>query len=62
MRKEPPVLMDVKQVASLLKVCEATVYRWRRDGDFPPPLKLGSSNRWRLSDIEDWLDKHRMAG
>ena len=31
-----------------------SIWRWKRNGEFPRPFKLGGSTRWRLSDIEDW--------
>jgi prophage regulatory protein len=36
-------------------VSKDSIWRWKRKGDFPKPVKLGgSTTRWRLSDIERW--------
>jgi prophage regulatory protein len=36
-------------------VSKDTIWRWRREGEFPKPVKLGKKiTRWRLNDIEDW--------
>lgn len=47
--------LSVEQVASRYNVSKDTIWRWRREGDFPKPLKLGGkTSRWRLTDIEVW--------
>ncbi|WP_241524131.1 helix-turn-helix transcriptional regulator [Oceaniglobus indicus] len=47
--------LAVEQVAVRFSVSKDTIWRWRREGDFPKPVKLGGrTTRWRLSDIEDW--------
>ncbi len=44
-------LMNDRQVAAILSLHNATVFRLVREGRFPPPIKLGSSTRWRTSDV-----------
>ena len=44
------------QVASVLGVHRATLWRWIKRGDFPAPLQLGrNAIGFRQSDICDWL-------
>lgn len=51
----PCLYLSVDQVASRFGVSKDTIWRWRREGDFPKPVKLGGrTTRWRLSDIEAW--------
>jgi prophage regulatory protein len=47
--------LSVDQVAARFNVSKDSIWRWRRDGEFPAPKKLGGrTTRWRLSDIEEW--------
>jgi len=54
----PPVesaLLDVEQVAALLRCSTRTVYRLADAGKMPRPVKLGSLVRWRRGEILDWI-------
>ena len=51
-------LWDVKRVARYLGVTERTVYSKVSSGDLPA-IKVGSRWRFRLGDIETWLDERR---
>lgn len=47
--------LSVKQVAERFRVSRHTIYRWKREGDFPKAVKLSAGSvRWRLSDIAEW--------
>ena len=47
--------LSVDQVAHRFGVSKDSIWRWKRKGDFPRPVKLGgNTTRWRLSDIEEW--------
>lgn len=47
--------LSVRQVADRLGVSTDSVWRWKRNGEFPKAVKLsGRTTRWRLSDIEAW--------
>ena len=49
------VYLTVDQVAERLGVSRDTIYRWKRQGDFPLARKLSQgTTRWRLSDIVAW--------
>jgi prophage regulatory protein len=38
-----------------LPVHRNTLWRWVREGKFPPPVKLGeNTTAWRLEDVEAW--------
>ncbi|MCE6957594.1 helix-turn-helix domain-containing protein [Cereibacter sphaeroides] len=44
--------LSAQQVAERFSVSTDTIYRWRRDGRFPAPVRLSpGTTRWRLSDI-----------
>jgi excisionase family DNA binding protein len=51
-------LLTPADLAELLSVSLATVYRWNSDGNGPPRLKLGKHVRYRTGDVEKWLTTH----
>lgn len=47
--------LSVEQVALRFGVSKDSIWRWKRKGDFPAPVKLGgTTTRWRLADIQEW--------
>jgi len=48
-------LLNVRQIAGLLKVSARQVHRMRDMGTMPQPVKLGRLIRWRHGDIEQWI-------
>ncbi|MGJ8590169.1 MAG: helix-turn-helix transcriptional regulator [Yoonia sp.] len=47
--------LTVEQVAARFAVSKDSIWRWRREGEFPAPYKLGGRTaRWRLAEIEAW--------
>ena len=55
-------LLDIDEVAAYLGLSREAVYQRRRRGDFAPAIKVGASLRWRVQDLEAWLDEHRDEG
>ncbi len=51
----PAVLIDVDQVAKLLKCSPRHVCRMVEAGKLPRPRQLGSLVRWSLHEIERWV-------
>jgi excisionase family DNA binding protein len=49
------VLLDVGQVAAMLKISTATVRRWVWQG-YIPYMKIGKAIRFSDSDIEHWIN------
>ena len=45
-------LLSAKALAKLLSVSPRTVWRLRSSRKLPDPITVGSSIRWRLSDVE----------
>ena len=45
------VLVDLKTVCHALSRSRASIYRDIKCGTFPKPSKIGSSSRWRLSEL-----------
>ena len=54
----PPVesaLLDVEQVAGLLRCSTRHIYRLADGGRMPRPLKLGALVRWNRAAILNWI-------
>jgi PTS system nitrogen regulatory IIA component len=53
-------IMTVEEVAEYLRVSERTVYEWAQKGEIPAG-KLGTTWRFKRSEIERWIDKRLMG-
>ena len=54
-------LLSLSEVAEILGVPEATLYRWRYLGEGPPGYKVGRFVRYRQSAVEAWLESRSDA-
>lgn len=46
------IFLTVDQVAKRYNVSTDSIWRWKRNGDFPAPMRVGPNcTRWRLSDL-----------
>lgn len=52
-----PLLIGAETVAEMLGVSTRTVWRLLSAGKFVEPLRLGGSVRWRLYEVEEWVEK-----
>jgi excisionase family DNA binding protein len=52
-------ILTTDEVAALLKVPKATVYRWTSDGSGPPFYKIGRHNRRKRSEVLAWFDSRQ---
>lgn len=43
-------------LAAYLGLPLPTIYTWRHKGDGPPGVKLGRHVRYRLSDVDQWIE------
>lgn len=50
-------LLTTEDVAALLTVKPQSVRRWRTRGYGPPVLKVGGAVRYRVEDVEAWLER-----
>ena len=51
--------LEVEKVVSLSR---SAIYRLMRSGDFPEPIQVGTrAVRWRLSEIQEWLESRPRA-
>lgn len=50
-------LRDAEELAEYLGICRASVYNLLDRG--LPSIKIGRSRRFRLTDVDEWLDADR---
>lgn len=43
------------EVLAIVKCSKSQLYNLMEREDFPRPIKVGSSNRWIRSEVEDWF-------
>lgn len=53
----PDEFMDPQGLAQFLRVPLGTVYRWRQHGEGPRGYRVGRHVRYRLSEVEAWLER-----
>ena len=49
-------LLTISQVAAYLNVPVGTMYQWRHRGVGPIGLRVGRHVRYRMRDVDRWLD------
>lgn len=49
-------LLNVEAVARMVSLSVRAVWRMVSTGQFPKPVRIGRSTRWRRSDVEAWID------
>ena len=53
-------LLTIDEVAEFLNLPKQRLYAWRYQGKGPPAIALeGRLLRWRVEDLENWLDTGR---
>lgn len=51
----PDRLLRLRDVAFLVGLSKATIYRKLKAGEFPRPVASGASVRWKESEIGAWI-------
>ena len=52
-----PALLTIKEVSKLIGKSESWIHQYINDGKFPEQLKLGSSARWKLTEVLAWIEE-----
>jgi len=52
--------LDEYEVATLIGFAVASLRNWRFQGRGPSYVKMGRSVRYRLRDVLDWMESHRV--
>ena len=60
-RETPARLLSIPELAKYLGVPIATIYRWRYTQEGPVGYRVGRHVRYRLTDVERWLEAQRDA-
>lgn len=50
-----------EDVSAALGIPVPTLYRWRSQGKGPRAMRLGRHLRYRVEDVEAWLDEQALA-
>lgn len=53
---EPDRCLSERSVSALLDVSVAALRKWRRTGGGPPYLRIGKLVRYRLSDLQGFIE------
>lgn len=56
------VLLTMKQTAAVINVTPQYIYKMIGEGKFPAPVKLGRMTRFRLADLEQYINAHASQG
>jgi len=49
------LLLTARELRKAIGVSTTTLWRWVRDGKFPPQVRIGSLVRWKRSEVDAWL-------
>ncbi|WP_204353376.1 helix-turn-helix transcriptional regulator [Tritonibacter mobilis] len=49
-------LIDVKEVCRVVSLSRSQIYALMREGAFPAPVKVGRASRWRVAEIDKWIE------
>ena len=55
-------MLQQADVCRLLGISAPTFWRWRNDTDFPRAVVIRRRNFFRLSEVNDWLNRQPRAG
>lgn len=50
-----PLLIDIYALSKLLSRSVSALERDQAAGRLPPPVRVGGSKRWRVTEIEAWV-------
>lgn len=54
--KQEVRLIAAEEVAEILDVSTRTVWRLLSTGKLVQPLRIGGSVRWRLDEVQEWIN------
>ncbi|MCS4267736.1 AlpA family transcriptional regulator [Serratia sp. BIGb0163] len=50
-------LIDMTFITTCTGMTDKWFYKLIQEGQFPKPIKLGRSSRWRKSEVETWMQQ-----
>jgi predicted DNA-binding transcriptional regulator AlpA len=51
-----PQLVSIAYLSAMLDISRSKLFDMRASGQLPRAIKIGRLTRWRLSDIEAWIN------
>jgi len=54
-----PLLISDTDAASLLSIGRSTFWREVKAGNLPQPIKIGGLTRWRVADLQQWVERQQ---
>lgn len=57
---EYPDNLTTEQTAKYLQCSTQRIEIWRHHGEGPPYIKLGRMVRYRKSDLDEWIESHKV--
>lgn len=58
---DPRTRLTASESATYLGLKPQTLANWRSMGTGPPFYKVGSMVQYRVADLDEWLEAHRIA-
>lgn len=55
-------LLTSMELAERLSISRAVLYRWKRDGLIPQPIKIGRDLRWPDTVVDEIIAQHSKGG
>lgn len=52
-------LLTPKELGEFLGLAKQTIYNRRASGDLPPAIILGRQVRFKVSDVQKWMEHHK---
>ena len=57
--EKPERLVRASYIYERLGIHYTTLWRWIKDGKFPPPIQLGRFRAWPKEDVDRWEASQR---
>jgi predicted DNA-binding transcriptional regulator AlpA len=56
MENKAPQLVTLADIGAMIRISRSKIYDLKSSGQLPRCIKIGRSVRWRLRDIEAWIN------
>lgn len=53
----PDLFLSPRELAEYLGIPVATLYQWRHRGEGPRGFRIGKHVRYRLIDVDEWIEE-----